>query len=237
MIAALRYILSMCCCTVHHAARIVLAAGRGEPYTPGGIFDEGPRQYARDLVRINRITLRGEGLERVEGMGPCVFVANHQSWLDILALLVLLPGSVRFVAKKELGRVPLFGPAMRAAGHIEVDRRDLRSAVSAYEAAGRVIRNGFSALVFPEGTRSRDGRLLPFKKGPFVLAIVAQVPVVPVVILGSHEALPRGSVRPRPVPITVRLGGLIPTAGLTYADRDTLAGRVRSSMLALGARE
>ncbi|MBP6667994.1 MAG: 1-acyl-sn-glycerol-3-phosphate acyltransferase [Gemmatimonadales bacterium] len=237
MIAAPRDILSMFCCTVYHAARIVLAAGRGEEYAPGGIFDEGPRQYARDLVRINRITLRGEGLERVEGMGPCVFVANHQSWLDILALLVLLPGSVRFVAKKELGRVPLFGPAMRAAGHIEVDRRDLRSAVSAYEAAGRVIRSGFSALVFPEGTRSRDGRLLPFKKGPFVLAIVAQVPVVPVVILGSHEALPRGSVRPRPVPITVRLGGLIPTAGLTYADRDTLAGRVRSSMLALGARE
>ena len=237
MIAALRYILSMCCCTVHHAARIVLAAGRGEPYTPGGIFDEGPRQYARDLVRINGITLRGEGLERVEGIGPCVFVANHQSWLDILALLVLLPGSVRFVAKKELGRVPLFGPAMRASGHIEVDRRDLRSAVSAYEAAGRVIRNGFSALVFPEGTRSRDGRLLPFKKGPFVLAIVAQVPVVPVVILGSHEALPRGSVRPRPVPITVRVGGLIRTAGLTYADRDTLAERVRSAMLALGARE
>lgn len=237
MMAALRYILSMFGCTLYHAARIVLAAGRGEPYTPGGIFDEGPRQYARDLVRINRLVLRGEGLERLQGLGPCVFTANHQSWLDIIALLVLLPGSVRFVAKRELGRVPLFGPAMRAAGHIEVDRRDLRSAVSAYEEAGRVIQSGFSALVFPEGTRSRDGRLLPFKKGPFVLAIVAQVPVVPVVILGSHDALPRGNVRPRPVPITVRLGDPIPTAGLTYADRDRLSDQVRAAMLALGARE
>lgn len=236
MIAALRYVTSMFCCTVYQAARIVFAATRGEPYVPGGIFDEGPRQYARDLVRINRIVLRGEGLEQVEGLGPCVFVANHQSWLDIIAVLVLLPGSVRFVAKRELGRVPLFGPAMRAAGHIEVDRRDLRSAVSAYEEAGRVIRGGFSAMVFPEGTRSRDGRLQPFKKGPFVLAIVAQVPVVPVVILGSHEALPRGSLRPRPVPITVRLGDPIPTAGLAYADRDALSDRVRAAMLALGAR-
>lgn len=92
-------------------------------------------------------------------------------------------------------------------------------------------------MVFAEGTRSRDGRLMPFKKGPFVLAIVAQVPVIPVAILGSYEALPKGSIRPRPVPITVRVGPPIPTTGLGYDDRDPLAARTRGALLGLGVRE
>lgn len=236
MIAALRYILSMFGYTLYHSARVVLAASRGERHVPGGSYDRIPQEYARDLLRVNAIPVRVEGLEHATGLGPCVFISNHQSWLDILAVLDVLPGSVRFVAKKELGRVPLFGRAMRAAGHIEIDRRNLASAVAAYESAAATIRGGLSAVVFAEGTRSRDGRLLPFKKGPFVLAIVAQVPVVPVVILGSHEALPRGSVRPRPVPITVRLGPPIPTAGLGYTDRDALASRLRETLVGLGAR-
>src|SRR5690606_31530179 len=119
---------------------------------------------ARALLRINRITVRGEGLDRLAEAGPCVYVANHQSWLDILAVLDVLPGSLRFVAKKELGRVPLFGRALRASGHIEIDRRNLDSAVGAYQAAAEAIRGGLSAIVFAEGTRSRDGRLMPFKK-------------------------------------------------------------------------
>lgn len=237
MIAALRYVLSMFGCTLWHSARIVLAAGRGERYVPGGLFDQIPRQYARDLLRINRITVRGEGLEHLAGPGACVYVANHQSWLDILAVLDVLPGSLRFVAKKELGRVPLFGRALRASGHIEIDRRNLDSAVGAYQAAAEAIHGGLSAMVFAEGTRSRDGRLMPFKKGPFVLAIVAQVPVIPVAILGSYEALPTGSIRPRPVPITVRVGPPIPTTGLGYDDRDPLAARTRGALLGLGVRE
>ena len=237
MIAALRYVLSMFACTLWHSARIVLVAGRGERYVPGGRFDQMPREYARDLLRINRVVVRVEGLERLEGAGACVYVANHQSWLDILAVLDVLPGSLRFVAKKELGRVPLFGRALRASGHIEIDRRNLDSAVGAYQAAAEAIRGGLSAIVFAEGTRSRDGRLMAFKKGPFVLAIVAQVPIVPVAILGSHAALPKGSVRPRPVPITVRVGAPIPTAGLGYDDRDPLAARTRAALIGLGVRQ
>jgi 1-acyl-sn-glycerol-3-phosphate acyltransferase len=236
MMAALRYSVSMFCCTIYHSARIVLAAGRGERFVPGGVYDRVPREYARSLLRINRLSVRAEGLEHAAGIGPCVFVCNHQSWLDILAVLDVLPGSLRFVAKQELGRVPLFGRALRAAGHIEIDRHNLTSAVAAYEAAARSIRGGLSAVVFAEGTRSRDGRLRPFKKGPFVLAVVAQVPVVPVCILGGYEALPRGSMRLRAVPMTVRLGPPIPTAGLTYEDRDALAARVRAALIALGAR-
>jgi 1-acyl-sn-glycerol-3-phosphate acyltransferase len=237
MIAVLRYLISMFCYTMYHSVRVVLAAGRGERYRPGGLFDRIPRDYVRDLLRVNRINVRAEGLERVDNIGPCVYVANHQSWFDIAALVDVLPGSLRFLAKKELGRVPLFGRALRAAGHVEIDRKNLTSAVSAYENAARAIQSGLSAVVFAEGTRSRDGRLQPFKKGPFVLAIVARVAVVPVFIEGSWAILPRGSIRPTPGVITVRVGTPIRTKGLTYEDRDTLSARARNAMIEMGARE
>lgn len=237
MIAVLRYIASMFFCTLYHASRVVLASGRGERYKPGGLFDQVPRDYSHDLLHFNRIEVRSEGLEHLRGLGPCVFVANHQSWFDIPALVVVLPGSIRFLAKKELGRVPLFGRALRAAGHIEIDRHDLGSAVEAYRGAAEEIRMGLSAMVFAEGTRSRDGRLLPFKKGPFVLAIVARVPVVPVYVEGGREVLPRGSLRPRPGVLTVHVGEPIPTIGLGYEDREALSSRARAALVALGARE
>jgi 1-acyl-sn-glycerol-3-phosphate acyltransferase len=235
MIAALRYVVSMFFCTLYHAARVVRAAGRGERYRPGGAYDQIPRDYARDLLRYNRVTARAVGLERVARLGPCVYAANHQSWFDIVALVDVLPGSLRFIAKKELGRVPLFGRALRAAGHIEIDRKDLSSAVAAYENAAREVQRGLSAVVFAEGTRTRTGRLQPFKKGPFVLAIVAQVPLVPVYVAGGFEVLPKGSIRPRPGTITAHIGLPIPTTGLTYEDRDDLSARTRAAMVAMGA--
>ncbi|HEY7680999.1 MAG TPA: lysophospholipid acyltransferase family protein [Gemmatimonadales bacterium] len=237
MIAVLRYVLSMFCCTLYHSARVVLAAGRGERYRPGGAFDRIPWEYAQQLLHLNRITAEARGLEQVTGLGPCVYVANHQSWFDILAAVAVLPGSLRFIAKKELGRVPLFGRALRTAGHIEIDRRNLGDAVSAYRNAAQSIRGGLSAVVFAEGTRSLDGRLAPFKKGPFVLAIVAQVPIVPVYIEGGRQVLPKGSIRPRPGPLVLHLGAPIPTTGLSYEDRDQLSARVRAAIVALGARE
>jgi 1-acyl-sn-glycerol-3-phosphate acyltransferase len=237
MIAALRYVLSMFLCTLYHAARVVLAAGRGEPYRAGGAYDQIPRDYARDLLRHNRVTARAVGLERIAGLGPCVYAANHQSWFDIAALVEVLPGSLRFIAKKELGRVPLFGRALRTAGHIEIDRKNLSSAVAAYQNAAREVQRGLSAVVFAEGTRSRTGLLQPFKKGPFVLAIVAQVPLVPVYVEGGFQVLPKGSIRPRPGTITAHIGAPIPTPGLTYEDRDDLSARARTAMVAMGARE
>ena len=237
MTAVLRYVLSMFFCTLYHSARVVLAAGRGETYHPGGIYDQVPRDYARALLRINRVSVEAEGLEQLRGLGSCVYVVNHQSWFDVLAAVDVLPGSIRFLAKKELGRVPLFGRALRAAGHIEIDRHDRGSALAAYEQAARSIAMGLSAVVFAEGTRSRDGRLHPLKKGPFVLAIVAQVPVVPVFVEGGYALLPKGSIHPRPGRMFVHIGASIPTAGLSYADRDALSARARAAMVAFGARE
>lgn len=148
-------------------------------------------------------------------------------------MVALLPGTVRFLAKRELLHVPIFGWAMRSAGHIPIDRKDRKAAVDACGEAGTMIRDGTSALVFGEGTRSRTGELLPLKKGAFVLAIQAGVPVVPVYLEGTYDVLPKGTLALKRRPITMRIGPPISTKGLTYADRDDLGARCREELVAL----
>ena len=155
---------------------------------------------------------------------------------DIWALAAVLPGSVRFVAKQELVKVPLIGRAMVVAGHVAIDRFNRARAFEAYERAAAVIRGGISAVVFPEGTRSRTGELLPFKNAPFGLAIAAGVPVVPVYVHNTFEILPKGGIRLRPRPIRILVGEVIPTAGLSLDDRQALAQRTRAALLGLRAR-
>jgi 1-acyl-sn-glycerol-3-phosphate acyltransferase len=176
------------------------------------------------------VEYRVVGLEHLPTGRPVVIASNHQSWFDIFLLAAVLPISVRFVAKKELSRVPLLGRAMRQAGHIYIDRQDRRAAFEAYEEASRVIRSGLSAVVFPEGTRSRTGELLPFKKGPFVLAIAAQVPIVPAYCAGTFTLLPKGSFRLRPHPVALLFGRPIDTAGMEYDDRERLMQLTREAI-------
>src|SRR3989441_3518769 len=125
---------------------------------------------------------------------------------------------------------------MLAVGHVPIDRTARKRAFEAYDEAARMIRGGTSVVVFPEGTRSRTGELLPFKNAPFGLAIAAQVPVVPVYVHKTFEILPKGGMRLRPRPIRIRVGDPIPTTGLTVDDRQQLADRVRSAILDLQAR-
>ena len=231
---AVWYAVTLLGATAYYGTRMVSLGFRRVPYVTGGPYDQIPRNYGRTLLSANRLSATAIGLERSAAARPCVFVANHLSWIDVLALAAVVPPPVRFVAKRELGRVPLFGAALRTGRHIVIDRRDRTAALSAYQEAARVIREGMSAMIFAEGTRSRDGRLQEFKKGPFVLAIAAQVPVVPVMIEGTYQVLPRGAWAPRPGPITIRFGDPIATQGLTYDDRDALSARVRAAMLRLG---
>jgi 1-acyl-sn-glycerol-3-phosphate acyltransferase len=239
MISGLRYVTSLFGYTMYHSARMVVAAARGSEQheEPGGLFDSIPRDYGRDLLRVNQVPAEVTGLAHVEGLRSCVYVSNHHSWMDILAVLDLLPGRVRFVAKAGLGQVPLFGRALRVSGHVLIDRHDRSNALAGYEQAARAIRQGISPVVFAEGTRSRTGRLQPFKKGPFVLAIVAQVPIVPVFIEGSEVVLGPGAFEPKPGKIIVHIGRPIPTVGMSYDDRERLAAEARRSILALGAVE
>lgn len=215
---------------IWHGTRVLVAGLLGVEQRPGGIYDRAARSWARSALWAAGIEYRVIGLEQLPTDRPVVIASNHQSWFDIFLLAAVLPISVRFVAKKELRRVPLLGRAMRQAGHIYIDRQDRRAAFEAYEEASRVIRSGLSAVVFPEGTRSRTGDLLPFKKGPFVLAIAAQVPVVPAYCAGTFTLLPKGSFRLRPHPVALLFGPPIDTAGMTYEDRERLMQLTREAI-------
>ena len=183
---------------------------------------------ARDLADLLGVQVTVRGRERLLGRGPVVFTPNHQSHLDILVLLGHLPGVTRFAAKRELWRHPVVGGVLDTLGMVPIDRDHPERAVDALRKAASERQ---SFVVFPEGTRSRTGTLLPFRKGAFVLAIESGLPVVPVVCRGTRRLMPRGS-RLTVVPgqVEIVLEAPIPTAGLTYADRDALAARVRASI-------
>jgi len=162
---------------------------------------------------------------------PYVFAANHLSSVDIFALFVALPVNIRFIAKKQLGQIPLFGWAMSAGRFIFIDRKNPIAARRSIELAAERIRAGSSVAIFPEGTRSRDGLLGPFKKGGFHLAQQAGVPVVPVAIKGAGEVMPPGSVLVRPGPVTIIVGLPIETKDLKeIAERNALVERVRGEI-------
>lgn len=158
---------------------------------------------------------------------PYVFMSNHASSLDIWAVFVAVPRPLRMIAKKQLGRIPLFGWAMRAGRFIFIDRQNPVAARRSIDEAGRRIRNGESVLIFPEGTRTRDGNLGVFKKGGFHLAVKAGVPIVPVALRGTRELMPSGSFLLRGGTITAVIGDPIATQGLDDEARAGLSDRVR----------
>jgi 1-acyl-sn-glycerol-3-phosphate acyltransferase len=187
------------------------------------------RAQARNLARLCGVRVHVRGLEHLR-REPYMFVSNHQSHFDIAVLLGHLPGQNRFAAKKELFDEPILGLVLRTMGMIPIDRGDPSLAV---ERLNRLRADGYSTVVFPEGTRSRDGQLMPFKKGPFVAAIQMGIPVVPVACKGTGEVMPAGaylSILPGDVEMIVMPP--VPTAGMTYEDRDALLERVRGAIAA-----
>jgi len=222
--------------TFVHALAAVLAALLGVKRRPGGVYDWATVDWSRDILRAAGTPVQAAGLDRIPRDRPVLYASNHTSMFDIWALAATLPGSTRFVAKEELGRIPLVGLAMRRAGHIMIDRFNRARAFAAYEQAAETIRSGISPIVFPEGTRSRTGELQPFKNAPFGLAIAAQVPIVPLYVDGTYRILPKGGLRLHPMPIRIEIGEPIPTAGLSADDRDQLRDRVWTAISTLKAR-
>jgi len=190
---------------------------------------KGARLWARIILWSAFVRLRVEGASRV-GEGPVVFMSNHESWLDIPALLVAIPGQVRFLAKKTLFPIPFLGWAMRAMGFIPVDRENRRTAIKSFDEAAARIRAGRSVLVFPEETRTPDGTLLPFQRGGFLIALKAGLPIVPVGIEGARRVMPKKSYLIRPGRIVVRFGEPIATAGLGVTAKGELMERVRAAI-------
>jgi 1-acyl-sn-glycerol-3-phosphate acyltransferase len=184
---------------------------------------------SRDLEWMLGVEATVHGLEHVAAGGPFIFASNHQSHLDILTLLGHLPGVVRFAAKRELWRHPIVGGVLDTLGMIPIDRE---AGDRSIEALREAAKDDTSIVVFPEGTRSRDGRLRDFKKGAFVLAIATGLPIVPVCCRGTRRLMPRGSrLTVVPGPVDVFIQPPIATRGLGYDDRDALARRVRDAIL------
>jgi 1-acyl-sn-glycerol-3-phosphate acyltransferase len=193
------------------------------------IFLRCARPWSRILLAAAGARMDLSGVERVPD-GPCLFAANHQSLLDIPALFLVLPGSARFLAKESLFRIPVLGWAMTASGCIPIDRSNRARAMRSLRDAAARVRAGRSVVFFPEGTRSRDGKLAPFKKGGFHLAVEAGVPVVPVAVSGSYRILRPGSLRVRPGTLRVRL--MPPLDPTEHAGAEGLSAATRAAIAA-----
>jgi 1-acyl-sn-glycerol-3-phosphate acyltransferase len=194
----------------------------------GPLYLRATRSWSRSILRASGTRVETHGMDRVKWDSPQVLVCNHASVFDVLALSAVLPGGFSFVGKKELDSIPFFGQAWKAAGHISIDRSDRQKAVASLRQAGEKLRRERGTVIlFPEGTRSRDGELLPFKKGAFMLATGAGVAVVPAVIHGSRHVVAKGGVVRRAT-IHVHFGDAMDPG--EYAGAETFLTAVRDRM-------
>jgi 1-acyl-sn-glycerol-3-phosphate acyltransferase len=187
------------------AVIVTIAIGLFDPY--GKYVYEIGRCWTWLVLRVGGVSVKTYGLDNLDPKGQYIFMVNHQSNIDIPVLVQSLPAfQLRWIAKKELLWVPLFGWAMWAAKHIPVDRADRLGALGRLKKAKERMKAGISVVFFPEGTRSTDGKLLPFKRGGFLLALQTQTAIVPVTINGSGAILPKGDWRIRSGQVEVSVG-------------------------------
>ena len=230
MRTALAY-ATMLVLTVALGVPVVIASLLRVRFTPEGFFERTPRVWARWVLRVSGVAVKINNPHFIDRTEARVYVSNHVSWYDVFALACVLP-RYRFVAKKELFKIPIFGRAVHEIAAVFIDRQNRKAAFEAYQDAAMQIKTGISVVVFPEGTRGRSYALRPFKKGPFVLAIAAQAPVVPVVVYGTRDIQPKGAIRIRPGDVELTFLEPIPTAGMAYSDRDRLMQTVWNRMAA-----
>ncbi len=185
--------------------------------------------WASSILKVAGVKTIARGVEKLPP-GNFVLAVNHQSHFDSLVIFRHVRRHMRFVAKKELTKIPIFGQAMRIAGNVIVDRSGGEHDKKLLAEAVEAVRTRVSIVFYAEGTRSDDGVLRPFKKGAAIFAIDAQVPLVPAALAGTHEILPKGTLAVRPRPAALVIGDPIDTTGLTHADRDTLTQRAHAAV-------
>ncbi len=189
-----------------------------------------PYRVAQVLIKgtllIAGIRVHIEGFENLPPP-PVFFMANHQSMIEPPLLIAYLPYTVRVFPKKELFRIPIFAQLMKMARFVPVDRQNPEKARIALMKAIENLEGDESFLIFPEGTRTRTGKVLPFKRGGFVLSILGQIPIVPISVRGAFELMPKGSILVHPGVVEVKIHPPVPTEGLTLEDRRDLSEKVR----------
>jgi 1-acyl-sn-glycerol-3-phosphate acyltransferase len=200
---------------------------------PEGGFIRGlERFWVWFILRGSNVKLSADGLENMQAVSSCIVMANHRSMYDIPALHYLLgrDRDLRWIGKHELTRVPVFGWAFGMSRHVAIDRQNRSRAVDALKRAAAESSGGVSFVVMPEGTRSRDRKLLPFKKGGFHLAIDTGLPILPVGIAGSERLMPKGTWWILPGAIHVSVRPPVPVAGRSKHRLEELVGRVRAEI-------
>jgi len=189
--------------------------------------------WAKVILWVCGVRVKVEGLGNLDVHVPRIYLSNHQSAFDIFALLAHLPVHFKFILKQELMKIPVLGLAMRGARYIAIDRADSRKALKSMKEAAQRVRKGASVLIFPEGTRSKDGRLQPFKKGGFHLALMSGCDLVPIAIHNSREINPKGSFRIKKGAFKMRIGESIRIDGYSRKDLDRLIAQTREAMISL----
>lgn len=229
----LRVMLHLLIMTPFCGGVVILASVLGIPERPGSIYGRMTQLWARSLMRWAGVPVRVHNPERLATSGTPddarIYMSNHVSWFDVFALAAQLP-RFRFIAKAELAKLPIFGPAAGKAAAIYIERDNRKAAFDTYKSAVEIVRRGVPVCVFPEGTRGRSYAIRPFKKGPFVFAIAAAVPIVPVIIHGTFDIQPKGAWRIRRGEVDIHLLEPISTTGLSYDDRDSLMRMVHERM-------
>jgi 1-acyl-sn-glycerol-3-phosphate acyltransferase len=180
------------------------------------------------IMKTNRVKIQVIGLEKFVHEKSYVFISNHASNLDPLAVILVIPQTLRFIGKSSLAKIPIFGWAAKLGRMIFIDRSDHTKAVETINKSIKDLKNGISAFFFAEGTRSSDGILQTFKKGGVVLALKAKLPIIPVAIIGSYRLLPKSAIRIRPGILKIIIGDPIDTSAYSDNDKDILLQKVRS---------
>ena len=186
------------------------------------------RIWGRGVLLVSRVRVSVKGLSQINPARSYIYMSNHQSNFDIPVLLAHLPVQFRWLAKAELFKIPIFSRAMRGAGYVRIDRFNRESAIQSIKEAAAKMKDGVSVMIFPEGTRSHDGSIRPFKKGGFVMAVDTGVPIVPVILQGTLPIMDKNSWRINAGEVSLQIEKPIDTTGYTRETKDELIETVRS---------
>ena len=198
--------------------------------TKSPLIDSLNRWWARSILWAAGIDLHREGMEKIDPQKRYVLVSNHYSYFDIPCILVAVPQPIRFMAKASLFKIPIFGWALGRAGFIPIDRKNRRTAVKSFDLAAERIRKGNTIVIFPEEGRSRYREMRPFQRGAFLLAIKAQMPMMPIAVDGTFDIFRVGAKRITPGKVTVKAGEMIDCAGTMLRDKERLATDSRAQI-------